>query len=67
MLFPGEMSIPEQIVANKGPYYDALEEADSRYIQGEPFRNDVVEAMENLIGAALARQLHHAFEGATAP
>ena len=66
MLFPGEMSISEQIVANKGPYYDALEDADARYVVGEPFREDVVEAMENLVGAALAVQAHHAFEGATA-
>lgn len=50
---PGNPSVPDQISANKDPYYKALEAADAAFGGGSV---DVSE-MENLIGALLAKQL----------
>lgn len=65
ILFPGKKSIPEQIVENRGPYYDALEAADQRYVVGERYSEDIVETMESLIGGMLASQLTGVLEEAT--
>jgi len=50
----GTNTIPEQIVANRQPYYSALDAADAAWAEGE--RVDVSE-METLLGDMLARQL----------
>lgn len=50
---PGEFTIPEQIAANKRPYYAALEAADKKQLKSQIN----VEEMEALISAHLANQL----------
>jgi Fic family protein len=55
-LLPGTPTIPEQIAANKDPYYDALEAADTAWAGGKID----VSALESLISDMLARQLLNA-------
>jgi len=50
---PGKLTIPEQIVASREPYYKALDAADLAWSKNAV---DVSE-MENLLSALLARQL----------
>jgi hypothetical protein len=50
---PGKNTIPDQIAANKTPYYKALEAADNAWEQG---RIDLSE-MKELLDAMLAKQL----------
>jgi Fic family protein len=50
----GTKTIPEQIVANRQPYYSALDVADAAWAEAEHV--DVSE-METLLGDMLARQL----------
>ena len=64
-LFPGTDTIPEQIVSNRNPYYDALEAADKRYAADGKLTEGIVLEMESLIGAMFAKQLKSAFDGAT--
>jgi Fic/DOC family len=52
-MLPGTPTIPEQISANKGPYYDALEKADGAFERG---RIDVAE-LEAMLSSMLSRQL----------
>ena len=52
-LLPGKLTIPEQIAADKTPYYEALEAADSSWSAG---RIDL-SAMKKLLGSMLAAQL----------
>jgi len=52
-LLPGKLTIPEQIAANKTPYYKALEMADVAWGAG---RIDLT-AMKELLGSMLAAQL----------
>jgi hypothetical protein len=52
-VLPGKKTIPEQIAANKKPYYDALEKADQAWAEG---RIDLTE-LEAVLSAALATQL----------
>lgn len=63
-LLPGPTTIPEQIVANRGPYYEALEDADEKHNATGGFPFDVVSKMEGLMGAMLANQLRSAFHSA---
>jgi Fic family protein len=58
---PGTNTIPEQIAANKKPYYDALELADAAWKEG---RVDVT-ALEKLLGDYLSVQLVGVVEQAT--
>jgi fido (protein-threonine AMPylation protein) len=58
---PGTNTIPEQIAANKTPYYAALEEADAAWDEG---RVDV-SRLEELLGACLSAQLVQVVEQAT--
>lgn len=58
---PGIMTIPEQIAANKSPYYEALEAADAACEGG---RIDV-STLENLLGDMLAAQLLQLHRDAT--
>lgn len=58
ILLPGGYSIPEQIVQNRTPYYEALEDGDRRHAEnGGVLDRDVVPAMEDLLAGMLARQL----------
>ena len=52
-VLPGKLTIPEQIAANKTPYYEALEAADVAWSEG------VIDltAMKELLGSMLAAQL----------
>lgn len=52
-LLPGAPTIPEQISANKAPYYAALEKADENYKEG---KIDVSE-LEDMLNSMLAKQL----------
>jgi len=52
-ILPGTPTIPDQIVDNRNPYFDALDAADVAWSGG---RLDVSK-MEELLGALLARQL----------
>ena len=58
---PGITTIPEQIAANKQPYYQALEDADKAFAEG---RIDVL-SLENLLSQTLARQLVQIHQEAT--
>jgi Fic family protein len=64
-LFPGVNTIPEQIVANRAPYYAALEDADNRYTLHGALDVGIVDAMEELLASMLATQLRSAFDCAT--
>lgn len=50
---PGTLTIPEQIAADKQPYYEALEAADQAFLKGKID----VSAMRSLIENCLERQL----------
>ncbi len=52
-ILPGTPTIPDQIVDNRKPYFEALDAADLAYREG---RIDVSK-MEGLLGALLANQL----------
>lgn len=57
----GTNTIPEQIVANRQPYYEALDAADAAWAQN---RIELT-AMENLLEHALAVQLSSVLEAAS--
>ena len=64
-LLPGTPTIPEQIVAARAPYYEALEKADDAYVKnGANLASSVVSEAENMMGTMLARQLAEAFREA---
>ena len=56
-ILPGSPTIPDQIAANKQPYYDALENADERWKESGGV--DITET-EKMIDAMLAQQLLNA-------
>lgn len=56
----GTPTIPDQIVDNRNPYFDALDAADVAWKEG---RLDVSK-MEELLGALLARQLTSFYQAA---
>jgi Fic family protein len=60
-LLPGTPTIPEQIAANKEPYYKALEDADRAWGSGKVD----VSALERLLADMLAQQLLNAAKEAT--
>jgi hypothetical protein len=60
---PGTNTIPEQIVANRQPYYEALDAADATWASGATN----LSAMESLLEHALAVQLSSVLEAANAP
>lgn len=55
-LLPGTPTIPEQIAADKDPYYKALEEADKAWTETKVD----VSALETLLSNMLAKQLLNA-------
>jgi len=59
-LLPGTPTIPDQIVDNRQPYFDALDAADAGYKAGK----FDVSKMEDLLGTLLARQLAGFYEAA---
>jgi len=61
MLLPGQNTIPDQIVDNRQPYFDALEAADLAEAGG----NIDLTKMEELIENMLAKQLMGVMESAT--
>ena len=61
---PGALTIPEQIIANRVPYYEALEDADKKYMVGKPFPSNIVSALESLMAGMFAKQLRSAFDTA---
>jgi Fic family protein len=60
-LLPGTPTIPEQIAANKDPYYNALEEADKAWASEKLD----VSALEALLSDMLAQQLLNAAKEAS--
>jgi hypothetical protein len=60
----GTETIPEQIVSNRSPYYDALEAADNAYDEDRELTPRTVIDMEELMKAMLAKQLKSAFDQA---
>jgi Fic family protein len=65
VLLAGSETIPEQIVENRSPYYDALEDADRTYMREGQLTQNTVLAMEELMKAMLAKQLRSAFDTAS--
>lgn len=63
---PGPYTIPEQIVRNRLPYYDALEQADAICQSKGSEDPTIVAGMEGLLASMLATQLKSAFDQATA-
>jgi Fic family protein len=59
-VLPGTPSIPDQIVDNRKPYFDALDVADAAWLEG---RIDVSK-MEELLASLLANQLAHFYKSA---
>lgn len=59
-ILPGTPTIPEQIVENRNPYFDALDSADKAFMDGKID----VSSMENLISGMLATQLTNAYQKA---
>lgn len=59
-IFSGLPTIPEQIVANRQPYFHALDDADLQW------KEEVVDvtSMENLLSGMLAQQLKNAYDKA---
>jgi len=60
---PGHETVPEQIAADKGPYYRALEAADESLVDGALS----LEVLEELLDGQLARQLLSAYDDAKNP
>jgi hypothetical protein len=58
---PGTNAIPEQIAANKSPYYEALEKADVADSEG----CIDVSSLEEYLSSLLAKQLLSVLESAT--
>lgn len=57
---PGLPTIPQQIVENRTPYFDALDAADAAWREGQLN----LSKMEELLSGMLAKQLHGAYEQA---
>jgi len=60
-VLPGEKTIPELIVDNRTPYYDALRAADNAWKSGALD----ISLMEDLMSSLLARQLVKIHQRAT--
>lgn len=64
LLLPGEYTIPEQIVENRTPYYEALEDGDQNFSKVNELNGQVVPKMEQLLGGMLAKQLTERYKKA---
>jgi Fic family protein len=56
-LLPGTATIPEQIVGNRAPYFEALEAADRAQVNGRIDVSAMEELLERLLAMQLARML----------
>lgn len=54
LLLPGRNTIPDQIVDNRNPYFDALESADNAETGGEVDLSKMEELIENMLAVQLA-------------
>lgn len=59
-VLPGTPAIPDQIVDNRQPYFDALDAADAAYKSGQLD----LSKMEDLLGSLLAKQLANFYQEA---
>jgi len=59
-ILPGTPTIPDQIVDNRNPYFEALDAADAAYREGKID----VSKMENLLATLLAKQLAGFYQAA---
>jgi hypothetical protein len=59
-VLPGAPSIPDQISSDKPPYFEALEDADAKWKDGQLN----VSRMEELLETLLAKQLTSFFQSA---
>jgi hypothetical protein len=59
-ILPGTPTIPDQIVDNRKPYFDALDAADLAFRDG----HIDVSKMEELLGSLLANQLAQFYQSA---
>lgn len=59
-VLPGTPTIPDQIVDNRQPYFDALDAADAAYKSGQLD----LSKMEDLLGSLLAKQLANFYQEA---
>ncbi len=62
-LLPGTKTIPQQIDANKTPYYDALREADLAWSKKELDLSEMETLLEQLLATQLAGVIAKAKEG----
>ena len=58
---PGTKTIPDHIADNKKPYYQALEQVDNSYKNGQL----KLDPMEKLLGDLLAKQLVAVYDAAS--
>jgi len=63
-LLPGRTTIPEQIVENRNPYYEALESADLQFEKDGKITDNTVLKMEELLSSMLSNQLVESFNEA---
>lgn len=63
-LLPGRTTIPEQIVENRNPYYEALETADLQFEKDGKITDNTVLKMEELLSSMLSNQLVESFNEA---
>jgi len=63
-LLPGHNTIPEQIVSNRTPYYDALEAADEKFRVESEISDNTVLQMDELLTSMLSIQLVDSFNEA---
>jgi hypothetical protein len=61
LVLPGTPTIPDQIVDNRVPYFEALDAADDAYSKNKKID---VSQMEELIGSLLANQLAGFYQSA---
>lgn len=64
VMLAGTETIPEQIISDRTPYYEALEAADNRFTQDDVLNQNTVAEMEDLMRGMLAKQLRGAFDAA---
>lgn len=55
-LLPGKKTVPERIRENRGPYYDALRDADEHWADGQFNVDMLAKYLEGLLEAQLSDQ-----------
>jgi len=64
---PGTLAIPEQIVANRQPYYEALDAADAAWATGQVNVEDMERLIERMLAVQLASVLKEARKSSSLP